>query len=448
MFDGVKLEFEIKDFDSWKVKTGMGEKLTTGYNETNGLRKERTRGNKTTVLHIGQWEHYRIEIKEVHKENTTLYHLHINGSFHKNYFGGANFKVFTFADFLMEVNHLQNGLNLIPALTAIHNIEFGVNVETPFPPFEYLKNNLLLHRTKEFTKYNAGANNGKVLGYHCKRDQFDIKIYDKGLQHDLPCNLMRFELRITTMRWLKKSKTTLSDICQYTTAYNLIRPLLAAWDCLLWSDSTIDVKKLTAKERELYLWGCSAKHWQIFHNDNSRKTYCEKRAAFTKLITKHGANLPHQVRPKLIEVWESCFNKQGTHSPPAHVMDNIFLGTDSPPAQQQPVTPNGNTFTVKVKGECVPFNLGKVSKGSLPNNPNPIKRGCLTCGADITHQPPRSKYCSPKNVGEAAAHKCRNAASNPRNNHKKKIEKIKMNGLLFPLDTFMVQPPNLPFSNL
>jgi hypothetical protein len=43
------------------------------------------------------------------------------------------------------------------------------------------------------------------------------------------------------------------------------------------------------------------------------------------------------------------------------------------------------------------------------------QRCCQTCGRQLSSNNPNAKFCSEKELG-AAAKKCRNAASNPRNN--------------------------------
>ena len=66
------------------------------------------------------------------------------------------------------------------------------------------------------------------------------------------------------------------------------------------------------------------------------------------------------------------------------------------------------------------------------------KRVCITCGRDISHQHPKSKYCSAKYVGYEAAHRCRNAASNPHNNRRRKIEQITQRGVLFDIEQYLL----------
>ena len=62
---------------------------------------------------------------------------------------------------------------------------------------------------------------------------------------------------------------------------------------------------------------------------------------------------------------------------------------------------------------------------------------CKTCGRVIINPKPRQKFCSPKEVGETQAHKCRNKDSNPRNKTKYAVNKINLHQTLFNIIDFI-----------
>jgi hypothetical protein len=68
---------------------------------------------------------------------------------------------------------------------------------------------------------------------------------------------------------------------------------------------------------------------------------------------------------------------------------------------------------------------------------NKRRYGCLVCDISAQHQ--KSRYYSAKYVGETAAHRFRNAASNPRNNRLRKIERITRRGVLFDIEPFIIK---------
>jgi hypothetical protein len=69
-------------------------------------------------------------------------------------------------------------------------------------------------------------------------------------------------------------------------------------------------------------------------------------------------------------------------------------------------------------------------------------RYCRSCGKDITNQHKGSLFCSKKYVGERAAKQCRNSNSNPRNNRRRKIEKIVNRGVLFDIEPYIINTSN------
>ena len=79
--------------------------------------------------------------------------------------------------------------------------------------------------------------------------------------------------------------------------------------------------------------------------------------------------------------------------------------------------------TTKPKGDSA------ATSASLAQGENKVRR-CLTCGRDITDQRTGSVYCSELRYGKDAK-RCRNKASNPRNNRLRSLERIEREPLLF-----------------
>lgn len=75
------------------------------------------------------------------------------------------------------------------------------------------------------------------------------------------------------------------------------------------------------------------------------------------------------------------------------------------------------------------------------DGPQPARqqRYCLTCGRPLSSTSSKAKFCSEKEWG-AAAKKCRNAASNPRNNTRRSLRKIESEPLLFDHRPFVDVP--------
>ncbi len=179
--------------------------------------------------------------------------------------------------------------------------------------------------------------------------------------------------------------------------------LLAAWQNLLVYDIE-DLQKLaktcnfTPNEIRLLSDGQNPNVWEKLKKENKRQ-FNYQREKFKKLVALNGAKRHQPVNELIQNEWNqlfnNCTNLQGGEN------DKLY------------------NLTIKIKGKDVQL-------------PNPIKkRVCRSCGKDISSQKGGSKFCSQKNVGEVAAHQCRNNNSNPRNNFRNKFIKLTSRGLLF-----------------
>ena len=70
----------------------------------------------------------------------------------------------------------------------------------------------------------------------------------------------------------------------------------------------------------------------------------------------------------------------------------------------------------------------------------PATHRCHTCGKPINTGNATAKFCSPKERGEAAAKRCRNADSNLRNNKRRALRKAVSEPVLFDQRPFVRVP--------
>ena len=423
MVDGIKIYYRIKDFEAWKraVKISLSVSVE---NET-GAVKEKIRRYpeclQRTITYRGVFETFYLTIKEtiktVNGETSVSHLLCIDGSLHKNHFNGTNYLDFTWGDLQYQGKHIEQSLWLDAENCELVNLEFGVNIETSFPAFQYLEENLISYKGNSFSRYKPDSE-GICLGYYCDLAQYSVKVYDKGKQNNLPYNLMRFELRFVKMQKLKKKGIKhLSDLFNQKIVFNLIKLLIDAWDNILFYDSSINIKTLQkSKEKELLINGSNPKFWERLKKENSRR-FNHNRNRFKNLIATHGKNVQENLRNLIIKEWQNLFEK----------CTNLLCGKKEEMYK----------FTVKVKCK----NVHKHFATCLPQQPN--KRYCISCGRDISNQNSRSRFCSAKYVGEAAAHKCRNTNSNPRNNLKNKVKRINSRGVLFDIVPFISWSKNI-----
>lgn len=102
----------------------------------------------------------------------------IQGSLHKAFNNGINHNDFYYEDFLNAIQIITNELVVDVEDLIIQRIEFGVNIYNSKLPFSTIENNLLLHRLNPFMTYLKG---NIVMGFYCKRQRYELKIYDKSI---------------------------------------------------------------------------------------------------------------------------------------------------------------------------------------------------------------------------------------------------------------------------
>ncbi len=447
MFDGIKLLYWLNDFEAWKqaVNIEFGcTVLDTG--EVKGKVRTINGETQTTIAHRADFDTYKLTVKETTKikingKKLVSYLLILDGSLHKNHFGGANYLPFTWEDLQKEICHLENSLNLSPELARLVNLEIGVNIIVPFAVFPFLQKNLISYKGNSFNKYRPDKK-GFCLGKYCELSQYSVKIYDKGKQNKLPENVMRFELRFLKMETLKqRGINDLTNLKDPIKVNGLLSLLLMAWDNVLLFDSSINLKKpeIKPKEREVLQQGSNPKFWEDLKDQDTRQ-FNYQRAKFKELVSLHGKGWNQIIRELIKKEWQNLFKN----------CTNLPCGKN----------PELSELTIKIKGKNVqipkPVTIANNNEMQLNRKfPKPAtitkpyktlqdktanektttnnlkKRFCQSCGKDISQQKESSKNCSSKYVGEFAAHQCRNNSSNPRNNFKNKIIKLTSRGLLF-----------------
>lgn len=297
MIDFVKLQYAHHDINVF-VERHRSLILGVLHLETGDL----------TYPYTFHFEEYKITIRE--GLGRDIHYIEIAGSIHKNYFSGKNYRRFTFEMLQSEIQWLSSSLNLEPEGLRIQNLEVGVNIVTPFPPFAYLSENLLLYKTKPFSKYSKGKD-GKELGFFCDGTPI-VKLYDKGKQYTRSNNLLRFELRYLKARELNDLDVcTLQDLTDISKIAALTDKLLRSWENVLLYESTMNLSNpnITNKQRKEYKDCEHPKNWQKVLKDKASKTsFYKRKNAFKQIIRLYGENVHRTVAGLLKDEVQKCMN--------------------------------------------------------------------------------------------------------------------------------------------
>jgi hypothetical protein len=320
VIDGIKLSSEIDDLKAWKEATGISLYSSTDRDtgEIKSKHFDTSHSSSNTINYRGKFETYELIVKEVQRYNrltgkaSTNCYLTIEGSLHKNHYGGKNYLPFPWQLMQSQINHLCTSLRLNPKLVNIRNIEIGVNIQTLFKPFNFLQSNLINYKGEQFSKYKPDRN-GISIGYVCDEPaQYSVNIYDKGLQNNLSQNLLRFELRIVKMQKLKSFNIrTLADLTDFNKVIGLIDLLLTGWKNILLHDCNIDIENLPINntEKELLKDGYNPKFWHDLKT-NGEEQFKYKRRLYRSLIACYGEGGHAEINRLIGKAW-----KELTESP-------------------------------------------------------------------------------------------------------------------------------------
>ena len=307
MIDGITIQTIIDDFEIWKEQTLI--QFSNPINIDTGEMRTKKRNDQIVTIFRGKWETFELKVTEVKyiKTGSKIYYLKIKGSLHKNHFYGKNFQLFNWVDLQTQIHHICETLLIDPNKAQISTIEVGVNIVPPFNVTSFLKANVIDYKGKEFKRYKADRNRIE-LGLFCDLSQYQVKLYDKGLQNNLENNLMRFEKRFRRMQIPKnKGVLYLSDLLDIQKVKNLKPLIVDAWKNLLIYDIENLKGKALESDYELVLNGKNPRYWEEIKSIN-RDKYNYQRGKFKKIVLKYGNNY-HSIVLDLVEKeWDSLLN--------------------------------------------------------------------------------------------------------------------------------------------
>ncbi len=214
--------------------------------------------------------------------------LYLQGSFHKYFNGGThNYNDFTISNFADVLINFSTYFQVNPYKTDLHNLEFGANIILPFSCEKFL-NTIVSYKNLLFDRKTFGGE-GYLIKY--KLQQYELKIYDKGKQFGLGDNILRVEIKVTRMEYLKSRSINISnyaDLLDPVNIHKLSQLLIDTFNQLLIYDDSINCSKLQENEKMVLIEGSNPDYWKKYQKENPEN--CKKRKTrFKKLVLKHGA---------------------------------------------------------------------------------------------------------------------------------------------------------------
>ncbi|NBB23499.1 hypothetical protein GVN20_29440, partial [Runella sp. CRIBMP] len=274
MFDGIKILNALTDIEALKQNPLLYWQLHV---------PERTGAIESQTA---EYANLRFIIKGNFVNVQGSLHKYANEGTHNYNDFGADQVAVTIAKLREQFGISENSL--------LNNVEFGVNVCTPFAPKKFLER-LICHKGRPFIKIvDDGINY-----YQCQHEHFILKIYDKGTQYRQTENLLRFEVKVLKMQFLGTkgvSIKTLGDLTNPSNYERLGAILRAYFDEILFDEPEIAAKTLKQAQRELLDTGRNPKTWarpqrEDFENgthyERARKEQTRRLNKFIELLKNH-----------------------------------------------------------------------------------------------------------------------------------------------------------------
>ncbi|WP_028665456.1 hypothetical protein [Runella zeae] len=368
--------------------------------------------------------------------------VNIQGSLHKYANKGAhNYNDFGVDQLAVTINELRERFR-ISENSHLNNIEFGVNVCTPFAPKKFLER-LICHKGRPFIKIvDEGINY-----YQCQHEHFILKIYDKGTQYRQTKNLLRFEIKVLKMQFLDTKGVSIKTLGNLTNTSNYERLgaiLKGYFDEILFDEPQITAQTLKQTQRELLNTGRNPKTWvrpqrEDFTGkteyDRARTEYDRRLSAFRSLIENH-PNAEHwqqTVSLLIADKWVKLTN--GKCSKFTDLQNPKDTGSKTESVANLPFTLNVNLLqTGQTQTAICKVSMADISgqrRGSVFLGETALRNDAELLAA-VTNQHRTNKRKRTKHdAAYYAAHNVRNKHTNPANNLRNRLIKLQNENSLF-----------------
>ena len=231
-------------------------------------------------------------------------YVKLKGSYQKHAQRGTNYQDFTFTDIKLVIEELVNSFHFDPKRAYYNFLEIGVNIKVSTDPTRLIKS-FLRYKNKDFEPLPII---GAGFGRQCQLQQFTIKAYNKSLQYGLPFHLLRFEVKVTRMEYLKLfgiNNLSMYDLTKPDVYPQLLKVLIDVLSHILLHNPEFNIDSLmNAKDRELVLQTLVPDYL----NNLPRATRMRKISRFNELVG--AAGLKDELKQLVTEKWNELTTLQ------------------------------------------------------------------------------------------------------------------------------------------
>lgn len=196
-----------------------------------------------------------------------------------------NYNDFSHTEICNSLDFLEKKVSGLLNAT-ITQLEFGFNINTSTSPSNIIQNNVLMHdyRGHNLNSSFNGQGSLKRFDYH----NYQVKIYDKGMQSGLSTNLLRYEVRIKNTKELHKMMIwNLADLKKETALQQLFNFSMNKFDKLIILDTLSNRAQVPEEERAKLNEYRSSDFWNSLSARDLRNKKAKHKKHFYDLIIKH-----------------------------------------------------------------------------------------------------------------------------------------------------------------
>ena len=368
----------------------------------------------------------------------------VKGSLHKYWSKSHNGGPFPRWAVAQAVLQLAAELKFNPVQGVLHGFEFGANVPMPTPAKQLLRRAVLFAKKGTHPKHLNTKYSEKGLMREVVATQYYGKLYDKEEQIEAagyerpPLHLLRVEVKVRKMQLLQKAEVrTLADLAN-PAALALMGELLSEHlNSILFAVPGKLPPTLRASQQRILRDGATAGYWDGLAGQPRLRVQVKQFRTAKELVPDVALEAATQ---GLRSVWQQLLNE------PAPALSVATVAEPNTPQIYHSY--RGLTWS-KDNEEAAPSqtaegllvgSLVRLADDDEREQPTTAARRCQTCGRVLTSSSSRAKFCSEREWG-AAAKKCRNTDSNPRNNAAATRRKIMSQGQLLFDDSEFIRVP-------
>ena len=361
---------------------------------------------------------------------------------------GHNLHLLTYSELQFACPALAATVGLPMARLRLVGLELSLDLDSTTSPQQLLET-LQHHKNSRFLPIKQRKGVARPMEFIASHADYSMKLYNKGLweaQHGnyLPAgrHRARIEVVMTRGRYISdlwnRSETTLADLTSLEFCAAAAAHLELRWKEVV-RTKPLTFAGLNEKDRRLLGAGGNPEYWRGLKKDKAAITVKREKKQYKELIAYSACRMPP-------DEYEQQFSAAlaALLAPILAIQNDTILHTFSPVEVSPTLREQAPTLFPIAKGLLVgtSYQLTDEDRNEEETVP-PAIRYCQTCRRVLTSDSSRAKFCSEREWG-AAAKKCRNKDSNPRNNAAATRRRIKSRGpLLFDDSDFIRVPESI-----